>query len=491
MRCSILAMVVMTLLVVGDLRGDAIVLRDGSRIEGKVRRADGGWNVTLPDGSSVFVASADVRSLEMTPATRPADDVALARLNSLRRSIEGLSDPRLVVDRYRQYLELNDGTPAAEQAREDLKVWQERADRGLRRQGNRWVEPGEFEQIVLAQTRTALEARALLKASRTRDAELLVRRMLGDDPQNVSALYLLGVVQFRQDQLVAARRSFEQVLQVAPQHAPSLNNVAVILFRQRQYGAALSFYEQAVSAAPGQRDLLDNVAEALEAAPEEARRGLAGQRLARRFAEQDPVLQREMAERGLYRWGGTWIDRAELDRLRDAEQQVNQRLSDLERDREITQQRVQRINLDIDANEQTLRTIEQQSWVRTPDGRMIRVAYPPAYYDIQRDIRRLTSERGELQIRLDALRDEANRVKQSLPRPKFTGVQQLIGEDGVPLDESALRRLLPDAPPETPDGTATQPTSGPAGATDPLPATTQPATRDAATIDDRPDPIAE
>lgn len=475
MRWSMVAMLVL-MLAGGELLGDAIVLRDGSRIEGKVRRGDGGWTVTLPDGSSVFVASADVRSLEMTPVTRPTDDVALSRLNSLRRSVEGLSDARLVVERYRQYLELNDGTPAANAAREDLKLWQERVDRGLRRQGNRWIEPAEYEQFVLAQTRAALEARALLKAARTREAELLLRKLLADDPQNLSAVYLLGVVQYRQDQLVPARRSFEQVLQGAPQHAPSLNNVAVILFRQRQFGASLSFYEQAMSAAPGQRDLLDNVAEALEAAPDEVRKGLAGQRLARRFAEQDSALQRELGEKGLFRWGSTWIDRGELGRLREAEQQVNQRLTDLERDREITQQRIQRVNRDIDANEQTLRTIEQQSWVRTPDGRMIRVAYPPAYYDIQRDIRRLASERDELQLRLDALREEAARVKQGLPKPRFTGVQQLIGEDGVPLNESALRRLLP-APIQEP-APSSEPTPRPSTqpAADPDPSSTRPAT---------------
>jgi len=412
----------------------------------------------------------------MTPATRPTDDVALARLTSLRRSVESLSDPRVVVDRYRQYLELNDGTPAAEQAREDLKLWQERADRGLRKHGDRWLAPEEFEQVTLSQTRAALEARALIKAGRTRDAETLLRRVLSDDPANIAALYLLGVIQFRQDQLAPAKRSFEQVLQAVPQHAPSLNNIAVVLFRQRQYGASLNFYDQAIAAAPGQRDLLDNVAEALEAAPDEVRKGLAGQRLSRRFAEQDPTLQRDLSEKGLFRWGSTWIDRAELERLQETEKQINQRLADLDRDREITQQRIQRINRDIEANEQTLRTIEQQSWVRTPEGRMIRVAYPPAYYDIQRDIRRLTSERDELQLRIDALREESARTKQSLPKPKFTGVQQLIGEDGVPLDESALRKLLPRQPVDPAPEPTTQPAPQPAPDPGTSPPTTLPST---------------
>jgi tetratricopeptide (TPR) repeat protein len=475
----LMACATVLLVAAGLLRGDVIVLRDGSRIEGKVRRSDGGWTVTLADGSSVFVGSEDVRSLEMTPATRPTNDVALARLTSLRRSVENLADPRVVVDRYRQYLEMNDGTPAAEQAREDLKLWQERVERGLRKLGNRWVDPAEFEQLVVSQTRAALEARALIKAGRSRDAEALLRQVLADDPANISALYLLGVLQFRQDQLAPAKRCFEQVLQTAPQHAPSLNNIAVVLFRQRQYGASLSFYEQALSAAPGQRDLLDNVAEAMEAAPDEVRKGLAGQRLARRFAEQDRALQRDLAERGLFRWGSTWIDRAELERLQEAEKQINQRLADLDRDREITQQRISRINRDIEANEQTLRTIEQQSWVKTPDGRMIRVAYPPAYYDIQRDIRRLKSERDELQLRTDALREESARTKQRLPKPKFTGVQQLIGEDGVPLDESALRKLLPPLP------TDPVPQPAPTPGTQPAPT---PGTQPAATPGTQPPP---
>src|SRR5439155_24004758 len=96
--------------------------------------------------------------------------------------------------------------------------------------------------------------------------------------------------------------SFESVVAEAADHAPTLNNLAVILWKQNAQAGAMGYYERALSSAPDSREILDNVAEALNALPAEQRKSTVATKLARHFADRDAALQKNMAERGLYRW---------------------------------------------------------------------------------------------------------------------------------------------------------------------------------------------
>jgi tetratricopeptide (TPR) repeat protein len=460
------------------LAADIIILKDGRQLEGRLRSTDGGWNVELADGTTVFVESARVESIRVTPGNRGAgpDEVARSRLESLRRSVETLDSPQQAIDRYEQFLRQYPATPVLEDAKKDLATWIERRDRKLVRAGTQWVPAEQRDAVLLERTRAALEGRLLLKAGQTRDAEQLLRKLLADDATNYSAAYLLGVAQFRAGQLPAARRSFEQVLQQQPTHPPTLNNLAVVLWQQRQHGPALARYDEALANTASQRELLDNVAEALQAAPADVLRGTAGQRLARKFADQDKRLQDEQATRGLFRWGSQWVDRAELDRLREIERRSNERIAALQSDFDLTQARIKRIDTDIQANEDAMREMENRSWTRTPDGRVFRMPLPPAYSDMQLEINRLRGERSELQLRIEALREAAEKARAEIPRPPFTGEQKLIGEDGVPVPSEIVEQLFPPPPPPA---TADPATAAPATAPATQPTDATPATQPA------------
>lgn len=462
---------------------DIITLTDGTRIEGKARRTSTGYNITLPDGSVMFVEADRVRSFELTPTTQPNDGRAASALASLKRAMEQTTDPAHAIARYEQFIATYRNTPAADDAEAELKVWKDRRDRGMIRVGGEWVTSDRADAIHLEQAKAALAARELVAAGRLREAEQSLRQAITRDPANASAHYLLGVVQFRLDQVAPARRSFEAVLQLLPDHAPAQNNLALVLVRQRQYGPAMSAMDAALQSAPGARELLDNVAELLEAAPEEVRKGLVGQRLGRRFTELDARLQETMRAQGLFRWGSSWVNQAELNTLRETESRVNARIAELQHDFDVTQQRLNRIDADIQANEQTLRSIEARTWMRDADGRVVRLPLPPAYYDVQQEINRLRGERADQELRIRALRDAAQRAREELPKPRYTGQLMLIGEDGVPIPQSALEQLFPPPPPADPGPVAppaTQPSTQPDSIAPPAdPPTTQPTTRGA------------
>jgi Flp pilus assembly protein TadD len=67
------------------------------------------------------------------------------------------------------------------------------------------------------------------------------------DPDNVDALYRVGVLETENGNPEAAERAFAHVLAVNPDHAGALEGHGLVLLRQRKYAAAKRMLEQAVS----------------------------------------------------------------------------------------------------------------------------------------------------------------------------------------------------------------------------------------------------
>ncbi|MGH7215479.1 MAG: hypothetical protein ACREIT_12005, partial [Tepidisphaeraceae bacterium] len=207
-----------------------------------------------------------------------------------------------------------------------------------------------------------------------------------------------------------------------------------------QVGPALGYYDQAMAAGELDKNILDNVAEALHALPESQRDGALAKRVQRRFAEQDPRLQAKLREHGLNRWGGTWVNDEELERLRAQKQEMKDRLEELERDFHDVEAQIQRIDDDIDSNRREMRRLAARAWVRDNEGRAVRTTLPGIYYDIKRDNDRLEVRRRQLEHRLGDLRRDAKGMAQQIPEETYTGTQHLIGPEGMPI-------LIPPAAP--------------------------------------------
>ena len=123
--------------------GDTVHLKDGTKLEGDVKKGSGGYVVTSSAGDSKFIANDRVKSIELglgaSAATSP--DRAQANLDSLRRSVGYLDNLDEIIKRYERFVEQSAGTSVEEAAREDLAKWRERRDQGLVKYGSRWVTP--------------------------------------------------------------------------------------------------------------------------------------------------------------------------------------------------------------------------------------------------------------------------------------------------------------------------------------------------------------
>jgi tetratricopeptide (TPR) repeat protein len=373
----------------------------------------------------------------------------------LRRSVEALPDAKTVVARYETFLEQNKDTPAANEAKKDLAVWRDRVSKGMVKVGSKWVPPEQRAEMQEKALTVVAQARDLLKQNKLREADAALAKALEADPTNPSALYLRGLILYRQDQIQPARKAFEAVKEQMPDHGPALNNLAVVLWRQNQQMAAMNAYFQAMQVMPLNKELLNNVAEALNSLSDEQRRATVVQKAQRLWQEQDAQLQQQMMQVGWYRWGATWVDKSQYDKLQAIEREVRDKIAKLESDFAEGQQRIDTIDAQYKQNQQAMRYMEQNRVMTDQFGRQTIYPLPPQYYDYDRAQRRLEVQRTESVALLDALRAKAQAVKQQLPMPKYTGAQLMIGPEGTPAITPTEPRVAPHAaanpaPTETP-----------------------------------------
>jgi Flp pilus assembly protein TadD len=434
--------------------GDVVILKDGTRLEGDVKRGSDGWLITLPDGTTRTVASGAVRSIELGASSGPTSgpargsESAAAELGlaSLRRSVEALSDLNQIIQRYERFIENTRDARIVAEAQIDLSMWRQRRDRGLVKYGNQWISPQQVQSLQSQATSLAIEARQQMRQNRLREAEQLLQQALELDPYNPSAHYLKGVALYRQNKFAEARKEFEAVNARLERHAPTLNNLGVILYRLNAQNAALNYFDQAMEAEPVNRFILDNVAEALGAIPpDEQRKNNLVARVVRRFAEQDLVLQQQLAQLGLYRWGGQWVNQKVLDELKAAERQVRERLQAIQMEFDQATARMAQIDDQIRRNQDEIAELRRLSLFIDKDGKAHMIPLPRRYYDLLDENRSLEEEKRSLLTRQATLREQVKRVQQQVPVPQFTGIMQIVGVEGMPAAPETAEP--PPAPP--------------------------------------------
>lgn len=433
------------LLGVSPAVADIIYLNDGSKLEGDLKRNNDGWVVIGPTGSLTYVKTADIKSIQMTPATNPSANEE--RIKTLRRSVENLSDLNVIIDRYERFIATAPDPDSKAQAVLDLAEWNARRDRGMVKFGNQWIDAADKAKVQEESLAITAQARDYMKQGRLKEAEPILDQALKIDPGNASAMYLKGVLAFRQDQFPQARRAFEDTLKLVPDHAPTLNNLAVTLQRQNQIGASFHHYDRAMMVAPENRTLLTNVAEALELHRELKTFPDSMRRAAKRFDETMAALETKLAREGLYRWGAGWVTSEDLDKLRAAEQANKAKLDELAVDFDATQARITQIDQNIQDNNMDMQRMQRDTLRYDVAGRVVRTELPSTYYRLREENQRLLSQRAQEIAKLEKIRTQARAIERNLPVPRYTGQQQLIGPEGTPLVP------VVDVPPQPPPST--------------------------------------
>jgi Tfp pilus assembly protein PilF len=408
--------------------GDVVHMQDGSTLQGDVKRGADGWTVIV-DGKPVFVKTEDVKSIDVGGSAMKSDEADLA---SLRRSVAGMSDPKTAIDRYTRYIGTAKGA-AAEAAKADLIIWQDRLDRGLVKYAGQWLSPTDAADAKAKAIGKLSEARDKMASGDLKGARAIVdAAVAASDPPDPAAAYFKGLMAFNEGDIPTARKSFDAAVAGTSNHAPSLNNLAVVMMRQNQIPAAMNLYIRAMQAAPNDPRILDNVAEALNSSSDDAKLAAAVKKTVAVFSPLDMAMAKQMASHGYFRWGATWVSQAEFDQLQAMEKKINDELAGYEQEYKTTQDKVRKLETEIEANTRVMKRLEATSYFRDETGRTIRLQLPASYYEMQRDNEDLGAERATHLQHIDELRATAKRAKAQLPKPRYTGAQRLIGPDDAP-----------------------------------------------------------
>jgi tetratricopeptide (TPR) repeat protein len=449
MRCIRFAPALIVLALVAPAMADILNLTDGSKLEGALKREKGGWSVTDTAGKVTTVPDEKVESVQKTSNLTPAD-MAASKLSSLKRSVEALSDPNLVIDRYNKFIEQNKDTQAAKDAQIELATWKERLARGMVKVGPSWMTPAEQAAMLEKSVVVIDQVRGLIKVGKYRDADKSIDQLVTVDPANPAGYFLRGVVAFKQDQMGVAKKAFEKTRELMADHGPTLNDLAVIAWKQKQQMAALALYDLAMQATPRSRAILDNVAEALNGIPKEQRNAAAYTKALKRFTEQDSELQKEVQQQGLYRWGATYVPAAQMAELKKAQEKIKEKLDAMAQDYDRLTDRVREIDNRIDVNERSISRILRDSQRVDPNGNVVNLRPPSIYYEMKRDNDRMRDEKVSLLDKMEGFQEKAMRIQQDTPVPQFTGQQRIIEVEGTPL-------AVAKGGPEGKKGAATQP----------------------------------
>lgn len=369
-----------------------------------------------------------------------------SRLQSLRRSVENATDIKGILDRYARFIEQYKESPVAKDAEKDMAMWKDRLANGQVKVGKKWVTPAEREILKAKALGTAIEARDAMIQVRMAEAEAMVLRALEEDPANVGAIYLNGVILYGQNQKQAAKKCFETVAVAVPLEGSTLNNLAVIQSDLSQPSLAIKLYDQAMLASRMNKQILHNVAEALNTMPLNQKTTIVSQNAIRVFETQQAQLIKKMEEKGLSPWGASWVDQAMLAKLQAVEKQIQEKVKVISGEYDKVQLQINTVNADVKSNERTMQLLQAATSYRDAKGVQRDRPLSPQYYVLERRNADLANELEAMFQRKAEFSNRATQAEQEMPVRKFTGSQLLIGAEGMPVP-SPKAGILPTTKP--------------------------------------------
>lgn len=284
---------------------DQITLTDGTVVEGRV--VDGGNPTVIQtdDGRKITIPQEQIARVSLTSTLSPEKiaDAAYTRLQAQIRKAKTLKE---IIALQQAFLDAHGSTPAGEKVKDSMAAYKIMEDQGFIHFRGQWMAPAKAEEILKEGERLAGPALELYKASKLKDAIAAAQEALKADEKNPTALAVAGLAYYRLSDLPNARKSFAALAEAEPDEPLAWNNLAVISVQQRRQPEAVGHYLKALQTAPGSRMLLDNITEFLHAY--DGSTTLPQYKdLARQYQQAETRLQARMAERNLYRHGGTWI----------------------------------------------------------------------------------------------------------------------------------------------------------------------------------------
>ena len=244
------------------VHGDEISLVDGRTIHGTLKRQDGKYLITPVHGEPFTVGLDQVSSITLGPS--PASPAyAHQQWQAVLTDLNRTEDADKAIALIKAYQKRFPKSPDSAQVKSSLKEYQQIQRLGLVKYAGKWVTPLQRRTLLGQIGREVAAAEATLRSGDLQSAGVKVRSVLKLDANNVGALIVGGVADYRMNHLPQSARLLGKAVKLAPANAIAWNDLAVVSYERRQQPQALNYYTRAINLASGNRLLLDNVASAI------------------------------------------------------------------------------------------------------------------------------------------------------------------------------------------------------------------------------------
>jgi Tfp pilus assembly protein PilF len=299
---TILGIVVM----VGVARGDLIELNDGRTISGEMRREGDVRVITSSEGVETRVSAGDVKKVTLGggASTQESGKMQWARIKVGIGKAERLADVIAGIERFLK--EHPEGEPAAE-ARKMLEEYRKLSLQGPVKLRGKWLSFDEAEGIKKAWLADAKAAEELLTKEDFPGAVRSAAVALKKDDGNPRALMVTGLGAYAMKDLGKARWAFAKLAELEPENVAALNNLGVIAYDQKKEGEGCAYLAKAVALRPVNAVVLDNAVLAWQRFSGDRKKATSLHELERNAKGPEGEREKEMAAKGLQRWGVTWL----------------------------------------------------------------------------------------------------------------------------------------------------------------------------------------
>ncbi len=294
---------------------DEIQLKDGRQINGKLSRSGDMMVIRKDDGGTMTVRADEVKGVTLTGASTPVEKSEVA-WTKIKLAMAKSDDVHAINVMLATFVRDYPDVPLAKPAQTALTQYNQYEADGFVKFRTKWVAPAARDAVLHQAEIQAKLALTLYHNGKLKDAFNAAQDTLKTDDENTTALALAGLVSGRSSpsQWVKAKEYFQKMANVDSGNVLAWNNLAIIANIQHRAPEGLIDYKKALDAGAGNRLLLDNITQAL-ADYKGAKDIPAYIDLTRAFAQADAQMAAIMAQKGLYRWGSTWIGLEQRDRL--------------------------------------------------------------------------------------------------------------------------------------------------------------------------------
>ncbi len=286
--------------------GSGVELKDGRTFSGPLIHAGDKIGVATDEGLMMF-DRVDVARVIEDPAAKATPE----QRREYRQAMEQASRARVPEDAMKVWLaylqERPEDDPMLQSARKQLGMWTSASKEGKVVWSGKLMTPAERDALAFAALEKLATAARLNEAGRSADALVQLRDAVSKWPEHPGIQFHLALAYQRERKPVDAVKYYRQVLEQHPNHVPSLNNLAAVECTRRQFLAGVPLMLRAVELAGDVVLVNDNAQRTLLRMEQLGLRGFEHERT--KLHNATMRLEAAMNERGLTRWGTSWVTR--------------------------------------------------------------------------------------------------------------------------------------------------------------------------------------